>query len=237
MHPGATMVAFRPREPELVIVPWLDGDLLDGSSERLDAFPGLAAWWRRAERLWSDNKTARSNMKLLDRLDYQHLLRRQLPPGRHRVVYSASGQHLAACRIEDDSVIEHKLYWASVESLEEARYLVAILNSQTLKDAVAPLQSRGQHNPRDFDLHVFGLPFPIFDPRAELHAGIAQLAHRAEIAAAGIDLDADWQFQKARRIVREALVEDGIAAEIDAAVRELVDTSRASNVAAPSPTA
>jgi SAM-dependent methyltransferase len=223
MHTGATMVAFRPREPELVIVPWLDGDLLDGSSERLDAFPGLAAWWRRAERLWSDNKTARSNMKLLDRLDYQHLLRRQLPPGRHRVVYSASGQHLAACRVEDASVIEHKLYWASVESLEEARYLVAILNSQTLKDAVAPLQSRGQHNPRDFDLHVFGLPFPIFDPRADLHARIAHLAHNAEIAAAGIDLDAGWQFQKARRVVREALVEDGIAGEIDAAVRELLE--------------
>ena len=39
MHLGATIVAYRAREPQLAVVPWTDGALLDGRSERLDEFP------------------------------------------------------------------------------------------------------------------------------------------------------------------------------------------------------
>jgi hypothetical protein len=94
-----------------------------------------------------------------DQIDFQSKLRRQFPTPAHRVVYTKSGQHLAACRIDDpNAVIDHKLYWAPVATVEEGRYLTAILNSQALAVAVAPLQARGQHNPRDFDMHIFAIP-------------------------------------------------------------------------------
>ena len=215
--------AFRSREAETGVIPWADGQLLDGHGSALDEHPGLAAYWRSAERLWNDNRSAASKLSLRGQIDFQGKLTQQFPVAPQRVVYTKSGQHLAACRIEDDrAVIDHKLYWAAFASVPEARYLTAVLNSQALADAVAPLQARGQHNPRDFDLHVFASPFPAFDADDGLHSAIALLASHAEEVAASVDLDSAWQFQKARRVTREALREDGIADEIDKAVAELL---------------
>lgn len=223
VHFGETMVAYRARKPRLTIVPWADGELLDGDSERLDEFSGLAAWWREAERLWNRHKSATTRLSPREQIDFQGKLRRQLPAPPERVVYTKSGQHLAACRVDDpEAVIDHKLYWAPAASVAEARYLCAVLNSRALADAVAPLQARGQHNPRDFDLHVFALSFPLFEPEEATHRELADLAARAEEVAAEVDLEGARQFQKARRRVREALREDGVAVDIDEAVWELL---------------
>lgn len=223
MHLGATIVAYRAREPQTAIVPYLDNLLVDGVHERLDEFPGLAAWWREAERVWTTNKTEATRLTLRGQIDFQNKLSKQFPIAVQRVVYTKSGQHLAACRIEDpEAVIDHKLYWAPVDSVEEGRYLCAVLNSQALTDAVIGLQARGQHNPRDFDMHIFALPFPAFDPDDDLHRMLAELSAAAERVAATVVLDPAWQFQKARRVTRDALREHGVADQIDAAVVEML---------------
>lgn len=223
MHLGATMVSYRSRAPQLAVVPWDGEAFLDGSAEALDEYPGLAAWWRCAERAWEENKTDASRLSLLERLDYQRLLASQFPIAAERVVYTKSGQHLAACRISDpEAVIDHKLYWAEVESVDEGRYLCAILNSGILAEQVVKLQARGQHNPRDFDSHVFTAVFPLFDSRRDDHLELAGLGKQAETLTAAVDLDDAWQFQKARRVVRDALKEDGLAGRIDMAVSELL---------------
>ena len=162
-------------------------------------------------------------MTLQQRTDYQRLLSRQFPLATQRVVYTKSGQHLAACRIEDpEAVIDHKLYWAPVDSAEEGRYLCAVLNSQALTDAVIGLQARGQHNPRDFDMHIFALPFPTYNPADDLHRALVDLSAAAEHVATTVKLDSAWQFQKARRVTREALREHGVAGQIDAGVSEML---------------
>lgn len=226
LHPmltGASVVPFRLREPEHVVVPCIDGRLLTGTDEAIDAYPGFAEWWRRAERLWLANRSSAGKMALNDRIDFQRLLQRQLPIAEHRVVYTASGQHLAACRVQNaKALVEHKLYWAAVGSLGEARYLAAVLNSQTLAAAVTPLQSRGQHNPRDFDTHVFAVPFPAFDAADAMHLQLVDLAARAEAVAAEVGVDAHRQFQRARRAVREALVDDGVQEELDTVTAQLI---------------
>ncbi len=222
LHSGSTIVAFRARTPERAVVPWTGTTLLDGTCDELDEYPGLAEWWRQAEALWMAKRTKSSRLSLRQRVDFHGGLHKQFPISEHRVVYSASGQHLAACRLTDtEAVIEHKLYWATVASVSEGRYLCAVLNSQVLADVVVGLQSRGQHNPRDFDTHVFALPFRTFDAKQALHIRLAELAERAEDVANEVALDEQWQFQRARRAVREALREDGVAAAIDDAVNEL----------------
>jgi hypothetical protein len=233
MHVGATILAYRARDPQLAIVPQIDEGLIDNSDERLDEFPGLAGYWREAEEVWESNRGAATRLGLLEQVDFRSKLSKQFPIAEHRVVYTKSGQHLAACRITDnDAVIDHKLYWAAVSGVEEARYLCAVLNSQVLADAVVGLQARGQHNPRDFDMHIFALGFPIFDPTNGSHRQLAQLATRAEKVASDLDVDPAWQFQKARRIMREALREDGVATLIDAAVVELLGTGSDASVEA-----
>jgi hypothetical protein len=229
VHLGSTIVAYRARDPWLAVVPYLDGALIDAGSDRLDEFPGLAAWWHEAEHVWATNKSETTRLTLLEQVDFQSKLSNQFPLAAERVVYTASGQHLAACRITDSSaVIEKALYWATVNSPEEGRYLCAVFNSDLLSATVRPLQSRGQHNPRHFDSTVFALPFPVFDAEDALHIRIAELGRQAEELTTTLDLDAHGQFQKARRVVREALEDSEISTQIDRAVAELVSPKRPS---------
>ena len=84
--------------------------------------------------------------------------------------------YLAAARVSDPSaVIDHKLYWAAVSGIGEARYLTAILNSDVLTQLVRPLQARGEHNPRHFDKYIFRLPIPLYDPGNSEHQQLAEL--------------------------------------------------------------
>ena len=67
-------------------------------------------------------------------------------------MYTKSGTNLAACVIQESTaIIDHKLYWAPTDSIEEARYLCGILNSEALRSGVAKYQSQGQWGARDFD--------------------------------------------------------------------------------------
>jgi hypothetical protein len=198
MHVGATVVAYRARTPPaLAIVPYIDGELIDGSSERLDEFAGLAGWWPTAERVWDGKKGEATRLTLHRQVDFQNKLSKQFPLASNRVVYTKSGQHLAACRVSDpEAIIDHTLYWTAVDSVDEGRYLCAVLNSQTLSVAVMALQSRGQRNPRHFDMHVFALPFPAFDASNDVHVRLAALTQRAELVPGQLDLDDSWQFQR-----------------------------------------
>ncbi len=223
MYSGATIVAFRARDPELAVIPRVDGKLIDGRNPAMDAHQGLADWWRTAERRWERHKSSRSSLSLLDRIDFQRGLRKQFPVPSRRVVYTTSGQYLAACRIDDPhAVIDTSLYWAPVRSADEGRYLTAVLNSDALLQLVRPLQSRGEHNPRHFHLVPMDVPTPVFDGSNALHTELVDLAKRAEMVAAGVQLDSARRFELARRQVREALVATGLAAELDDAVNRLL---------------
>ena len=119
-------------------------------------------------------------------------------------------------------LVDKKLYWAVVGSVEEARYLTATLNSPALTQLLAPMQSRGEHNPRDFDKLVWRLPIPLFDPEAGDHRRLSELAAQAEAVAAATDVSGKRTFQAQRRLIREALEREEIAAAIDAVVLRLL---------------
>lgn len=115
-------------------------------------------------------------------------------------------------------MIDTKLYWCAVSGRDEARYLMAVPNSAVLALAVRPLQSRGEHNPRDFHKYVFQIPIPLFDPANADHAHLVELAERAERA---VELPT-MRFEALRRKVRDALIDDGVSAQIDAIVTRLI---------------
>jgi hypothetical protein len=138
-------------------------------------------------------------------------------------VYTASGTYLAAARVTDHlAVIEHKLYWASVSGIDEARYLTAILNSDTLTELVRPLQSVGAFGPRDFDKYIFDLSIPLYDANVSAHQRLVDLAYSAEQVAAVVELSPGGSFQAARRRIRERLADEGIAASINELVKTIL---------------
>lgn len=237
LHLGSTILPFRAGEPLAAIVPWDRNSkrLLTADDEALDRYPRLAEWWRDASALWGKYGTP-DKYDLTGRIDFQRKLSRQLPPAQQRVVYTASGSRLAAARLSDASIVQHKLYWAAVACEDEGQYLCAVLNSATLAERVAPYQSRGQFGARDFDLYVWYVDVPEYDPTNDKHRTLAALGDRAEQVARDVELSERMNFQAARRRVRQALDADGVATDIEAAVAALLSAPGDGSEARPVPT-
>jgi hypothetical protein len=195
---------------------------MDGADDRIDRYQGLAEWWRGAEAIWEAHRSS-DKRSLSEQIDYMKQLSAQFPVAPWRVAYTASGNTLAAAVIQDHSgVIEHKLYWAPAKTRVEAQYLAAILNAPVLSELVRPYQSVGAFGARDFDKYVWRSPIPMFDAENPIHARLAALAGDSEAIAEGVELPAYGGFQAARRQIRAALTEAGLAQRLDKAVAELL---------------
>ena len=221
---GESVAPFRVLDTFDAIIPYDGTKLMDGEDERIDRYPGLAAWWRQAEQIWLDNRASEKRV-LLEQLDYIHQLRSQFPIAQWRVAYTASGNTLAAAVIQDHlGIIEHKLYWAPAQTREEADYLAAILNAPTLNELVKPYQSLGAFGPRDFDKYVWRAPIPRFIDSKPTHRRLVDLATEATTAAKQVELEGVSSFKTARQKIRSQLDAAGISAALDAAVGKLLST-------------
>lgn len=224
VHLGSTVVPFGLLEPWRAVLP-IDRQQLMDEQQLNNADNSMRDWWRDVSQRWETNKTKQSKLSLMDNLDYQSKLSKQLNAVKHRVLYTASGNTVAAARIADPrAVIEHKLYWMPANGKEEARYLTAILNAPVTTELVAVYQSRGLFGGRDFDKNVWRLPIPKFDPADPLHAQLVDLATKAEEVAAEVDAG-NYGFQKHRQLVRQALAEAGITEPMNTAVKTLLGES------------
>ena len=178
---GESVIPFRIAGTFEAVLPWDREGLMDGQSDRLDLYEGLASWWRRAEAIWEQHRSS-DRLTLIKQLDYQRKLEQQFPIQPERIVYNSSGMHLVASRLKDRrAVIEHSLYWATAASTAEAQYLCAILNSATFTELVRPFMSYGKDE-RHFDKHIWQMPVPLYDPSDDLHSRLS--ARGAELEAA-----------------------------------------------------
>lgn len=219
---GEHCLPFRMLSPGNTIIPYDGKALLDGDSERIDRYPGLASWWRKAEELWIENRSS-DRRTLVEQIDYIKQLSAQFPIGPVRVVYTASGNTLAAAVITNEqAVIEHNLYWGNAATLEEARYLAAVLNAPALGRIVAPYQSRGAFGARHFDKYVWYPPIPEFDEQVDRHRRLAALAEQAEFIVAAVEIPESMSFQRARKLLRDTLAQAGVLSEIDATLTEIL---------------
>lgn len=221
VHLGETLLPFRMRSPLRAVLPITASGIL--STESIEDHAGLSSWWNEAERTWERHKSSADSSALLDRIDYHGQLSAQIPAARHRVAYTASGNTLAAARIEDpDAIIEHKLYWAAASGIGEARYLVAILNSSLVLERVKPLQALGLFGPRDFDKNVFAVPIPSFDGHNPYHQELVQLCARAEALVESLVLDETEDFKRSRLLVRQELLRKGLSDDLDQIVGRII---------------
>jgi len=205
------------------VIPWHEesGVPLDSSAARRGDYRFLASWLRNAEALWE--KHSKGGHSFCSQLDYYGKLSSQFPIAKLRVVYSKAGTNPCAVAIKDSSaLVENTLYYCACRTLREARYLAAILNSETLRKRVKRYQARGQWGARHFDKYVFNLPIPIFDARDSLHTELADAARRAEAVAAKVKLADGIYFTRARKLIREALADASAATEIETRVARLL---------------
>ena len=224
---GEFVAPYRSLELVTGVVPMVGGVILTAAAADARGHRGLAAWLRDAEGKWNDHSNKKADgtprAQLVQSLNHLQKLSAQAARSPIRVLYTKAGTRLSACWIEDDSiVIDHKAYWSAANSREEAAYVTAVLNSQVVLDRVKDLQPVGQRDPRDFDNLVWTLPIPEFDAGEVLHTDIAAAAFRAAEIASRVDLPVEAHFTTKRRMIRQALTEDGVAVEIERLVDALL---------------
>ncbi len=196
VHLGETIAPYVTLEPLKALLPLKRGDAAIPTD---DDGPGgirlgglerrMRERWQTVSRLWEENKALANNLKLLGQLDYIGKLSSQLEWQEDagdrpvRVVYTKSGEPTAALLEDSETLVDHVLYWIPCRTIDEANYLVAVINSDTLQEAVKPLMSKGQFGARDLHKHLWKLHIPEFDPNEELHIAIAQAGTKAAVGA------------------------------------------------------
>jgi len=217
---GESIAPFRILSWPEAVIPF-EEKTLDSEAAMLRGYLGLCTWLEKAEAVW--DKNSNQSMKFAKQINYYGKLDSQFPISQIRVVYAKAGSLPAAAIVcNDNAVIDHKLYWCSVEDLDEAHYLCGIINSEVAREATSHLQSRGQWGARDFDKVIFTLPIPRYSQDNPLHRQIAEASSQCERVAASVDLSTITDFIRARQAIRSALDDDGIAQEIDRLVGRLL---------------
>ena len=146
--------------------------------------------WQAINHIWETNKTEANKLSLSQQLDYFGKLSAQLnwqrdpSKGPVRVAYTKSGIPTAALLTDDSVIVAYSLYWVACKEIQEANYLLAIINSQALYDAATPLMTKGQFGSRDLVKLIWKLPIPEFDASNPLHLAISRAGEAAATGAA-----------------------------------------------------
>jgi len=220
---GETIAPYRLLETVTAVIPLHGSAVMDSKAANEAGFRHIAAWLRYCEAAWAEysnkNTAGQPRMTLTAQIDHLRKLSGQSGPPTIRVFYTKSGTRLSAASIAaGDALVDHKAYWTSVRSSAEAAYLIAILNSAAVLAKVTDLQPHGQRDKRDFDNLVWTLPIPEYDDTDQVHRDLAAAAVRAEMVAAGVDLTKARHFTAKRRVIRDALIADGVARDIEGLV-------------------
>ena len=194
---GETVVPYATLEPLQAILPvrqdeyQLPTDANGPGGIRLGGLERrMRGRWQTINRLWEDNKAPANKLNLLENLDHYGKLSSQLTWQREqggrpiRVVYVAAGQPTAALMTSDSGLVDERLYWVTCKDIQEANYLLAIINSDALYEAVTPLMSKGQFGARDLHKQLWKLPIPEYDNSDPLHREIAEAGAAAALGAA-----------------------------------------------------
>ena len=196
VHLGETVAPYVTLEPLQALLPLKQGELSIPANDKGIGGVRLSGLERRmrgrgriVSELWETNRAEANKLNLLEQLDYMGKLSSQLewqenPGGRYiRLVYSSAGQPTAALLGPFDLVTE-RLYWITCRSNDESNYLLAIINSDGLHEAVKPLMSKGLFGARDLHKHLWRLPIPEYNPANALHREIAGAGKKAAAGAA-----------------------------------------------------
>ncbi len=197
VHLGETLVPYATLAPLKAVLPLkrgaveLPADKNGPGGVRLEDLEWrMRERWQTVSGIWERNKAAANKLNMSGQLNYYGKLSSQLDwqQDRHnrpvRLVYNQSGTPTAAVLHNDGDIVDYRLFWIGCRDVHEANYLLAIINSDALNEAVTPLMPKGQFGARDLQKHLWMLPIPEFDPYDGLHVEISDAGEKAAVGAA-----------------------------------------------------
>lgn len=200
----------------------------------------FTTWFEKMSTFWEERKASKVKETLSEWFNYRNKLTRQNPLDRFRVVYGGSGTNIASCVLDLDYddlriyrkrvrqfVVDTKTYYYAPDSLEEAHYLCAILNSNVVNECIKSYQSQGLWGHRDIHRTPFeACAIPIFDAGNSDHQELARLSMQAHETIENMKSLEENQLLnggpgRARGRAREILADE--IAMIDRIVAQLLD--------------
>jgi hypothetical protein len=155
-------------------------------------FEAASDWVKQAEELFieriKDRKTTAQEY-----LNYQQKLTSQLPKVPYIVLYNKSGTNICAALLKREQyehfgdlevsafVAESVTYRIYTDTEDEGLYLIGVLNSTVVNDAIKPYQTEGvYHGKRDIHRRPFEIcPIEVYDSNNALHQQIVALSKLA----------------------------------------------------------
>ncbi len=189
--------------------------------------------WNTMSSLWDANKGTNNTKSLYQNLNYLSKLTSQLEwlrnPGDRpvRIAYTTSGEPTATLISDDQAVLDTKLYQVTCRSLDEAHYLLAIVNSNALAKAAKPFcTTNWKREIRDLHKHLWKLPIPAYDPNDLSLTDLARLGRDAATEAEQVIADLGTtppSVTKARAVLRHQWQPNSpTAQQIETAVNQLL---------------
>ncbi len=188
--------------------------------------------WKTMSALWDANKGKNDKMSLYQRLNYHNILTSQLEWMRNprdrpiRIAYTTSGTPTATLISDDRAVLDETLYQVTSRNTDEAYYLLAIINSDTLATAVNQFMPKGLFGARHLHKHLWKLPIPEYDPKDTDHINLSRLGRRAAVEAQTVIANLGTpppSVTKARSTLRHQWQPNSpIAQQIETAVQQLL---------------
>ena len=236
-----SILPFALFQPDLVFLPILVETGPSGKKARLlndtellrNGYFDTARWFSDVSRIWDQLKTEKSNkMTCYQRIDFQSGISSQNLNLPYLVLYNASAKdaNAAVLRREDldlEFFAENSSYWYATNSLEEAYYLSAILNSDTPNTLIKDFQTRGLFGARNVHKKILDLYYPRYDAQDPTHRSLAELGHLCHEKTAQFLMETPppsplntLQLGKLRTAIRRNLSEE--LKEMDVFVQEII---------------
>jgi len=232
---GEDLIPFGLLGVKPVVLPIVVGkgviSIIRGSKDaKRIGYDGLADYLARVERMWEQFGKDKK-LDLYEWIDFRRKLTKQHPTASFKVLYTGSATYLTSAAVDQSRkfsveldgsrfelkgfIAESKTYQYETNDINEANYLVAILNSKVVDDAIKPLQTRGLWGARDIHKRPLLLPIPKFkktDPTHKRIAELGKIAHE-KVQKEIPKLTKYKSIGKARSEIRELLKDEIV--EID----------------------
>ena len=189
-----SILPFALFDPSLVVLPVTIGTnraggkriILNSSYElRTQGFLNASRWFKKAETIWEERKTEKAKkMTNLGRLNFQRGLVQQNLNAPYLVLYNSSAKDANAVAVKRadydlEFIVDHKAYVSYTDSLNEAYYLSAFLNSTAPNKMMKDFQTRGLFGARDVHKKILDIYFPRYDQYNESHLQLSALSETA----------------------------------------------------------
>ena len=201
--------------------------------------PTMRRRWSKAAEMYGAAHTNKEIKDLYSNLNHLKKLPSQLDYLRGaiagdekvRVAYTRSGRPTATIVRDNKAILDDNLFQTECASVNEARYVLAFVNSNQLATAAETFMPRGLYGARHLQKHGWKLPIPRYDANDPLHVRLSELGETAEqecqalIAESDIPTKpaGDAQSRAARRLLRHEWQPNSVVAQdIETAVAQLL---------------